>query len=120
MSMLPEAKSLRWLVNMFPLTTPAKEDSERLCNAIHLYAKAGADKLDDLEGQVKQMAQTIDYARAIQAEGVRLKAERDSMAAYLKSIGCDTCKHEHCDVDAEPCESCMEGENFPAWEWRGE
>ena len=63
--------------------------------------------------RIEQMAETIAYARTIQAE-------RDAMAAYLKSCGCDTCKHEHCDVDAEPCESCIEGENVPAWEWKGE
>ena len=128
-----------------------------------------------------KQAEALDYARTIQAEGVRLKvelemvkaeldaaladlnevrpctlcayrrttkmcrtcmgeawkwrgvkgnnvpgksatdtAELDSMAAYLKKLGCEACKHRYCDVYAEPCESCMEGENFPAWEWRGD
>ena len=85
------------------------------------------DYIDDAADRLEQQAETIDYARTIQAEGVwltaeleKVKQERDAMAAYLKSCGCDTCKHEHCDVDAEPCESCMKGKNFPAWEWKGE
>lgn len=51
----------------------------------------------------------------------KFKQERDSMAAYLKKAGgCNNCKHYHCDVDADPCESCMNGEDFPAWEWKGD
>ena len=85
------------------------------------------DYIDDAADRLEQMAESLDYARTIQDEGVRLtaelekvKAERDAMAAYLKKLGCEACKHRYCDVYAEPCESCMEGKNFPAWEWKGE
>ena len=45
---IPEVKSLRWLANNFPLTVPAKDDNDRLCNCIHMYASCGADKIIDL------------------------------------------------------------------------
>ena len=44
---IPEAKSLYWLVFNFPLTIPAKDDGDRLCNSIHAYAKAGAEKIEE-------------------------------------------------------------------------
>lgn len=115
---IKEADSLRRLAVEWPL----KEDNVIPPDEyLRMCCGSAANRLE-------QMAETIDYARTIQAEGVRLKAElekvqaeRDAMAAYLKKInGCGCCKHKHCDVDEEPCESCMEGRNFPAWEWRGD
>lgn len=48
MSEVAEAKSLRWLENMFPWTPHPKDENDKLSNAIHLYAKRGADKIDEL------------------------------------------------------------------------
>ena len=66
----PELKSLRWLANMFPLQIPAQDDNDRLCNAIHLYCTAGADKLEaqelriqELEVELQEAHETIDNAR---------------------------------------------------------
>lgn len=72
-----EAKSLRWLANMWPLVEDPKDEADKMSTCIHLYCTAAADRMD-------QMAETIDYARTINAENVRLKAElekirRDSM-----------------------------------------
>lgn len=54
------------------------------------------------------------------AENEKLKAERDSMVAFMKKIGaCTLCKHRECDAETqEPCYTCMEGQNYPNWEWR--
>ena len=53
----PEEKSLRWLTNMFPMTIPAKDDTDRMCNAIHIYSSNGADKIKDLAEQVRLLTQ---------------------------------------------------------------
>lgn len=53
----PEEKSLRWLANMFPMTVPAKDDTDRMCNAIHTYSSNGADKIHDLAEQVRLLTQ---------------------------------------------------------------
>lgn len=47
MSEIPEAKSLRWLAVQFPFTEDAKDDIDRMTNAIHVYCTAGADKIDE-------------------------------------------------------------------------
>ena len=115
---LREADSLRRLAVEWPLKEkygiPPDEYLRMCCG--------------DAANRLEQMAEAIAYARTIQAEGVRLKAElekvkdeRDALAAYLKKLGgCNNCKHTHCNSDEDPCASCMEGENFPAWEWKGE
>lgn len=104
---IPEVKSLRWLEYNFPLTIPAKEESDKLCNAIHLYAKAGADKLE-------QMAESLDYARTIDAENIQFKIELERMkkkeaamtAAIRKYVNadylCPLCKYN--DQCARECE----------------
>lgn len=45
---IPEAKSLRWLANMFPYTEGAMDDVDKMSNCIHLYATNGANKIDEL------------------------------------------------------------------------
>lgn len=103
-----EAKSLRELAVEWPLKDKpwmthdwTGEDWLRcVCNAA---AK-----------RMEQMAETIAYARQIQAE-------RDSMAAALKKeFGCGGCKHCDCEWDQEPCNSCRQDGNFPKWVWKGE
>ena len=125
-----EAKSLRWLANMWPLIEEPQDDADRMSTIIHLYCTAAADRID-------QMSEAIDYGRQIQAERdalkidklnltamveqlEKVKEERDAMAAALKSRGgCDTCKH--CDVEwnHEPCDSCRQDDKYPKWEWKG-
>ena len=55
MSNVPEAKSLRWLAIQFPYTKDPKDDTDRLSNAIHLYASAGADCIDRLQAEVDSL-----------------------------------------------------------------
>ena len=45
---IPEAKSLRWLANMFPYTEGAVEQVDKMSNCIHLYATNGANKIEEL------------------------------------------------------------------------
>lgn len=52
MSNVPEAKSLRWLAIQFPFIQDPKDDTDKLSNAIHLYATAGADCIDRLSAEV--------------------------------------------------------------------
>ena len=104
---LQEAKWLRQLADKWPVIEDPRNDVAAMSTEIHDTCISAANRLE-------QMAETIAYARTIQAE-------RDAMAAYLKNTGgCDNCKHHRCDVDADPCESCMNGEDFPAWEWKGD
>lgn len=49
MKEVPEAKSLRWLVNMFPLTKLPVDETDKMSNAIHIYCKNAADKLEALQ-----------------------------------------------------------------------
>ncbi|ASM69747.1 hypothetical protein [Blautia hansenii] len=47
--MSKEAKSLRWLANMFPLTNVPLDETDKISNAIHIYCTAGAEKIDQLQ-----------------------------------------------------------------------
>jgi hypothetical protein len=50
----------------------------------------------------------------------KIRAERDSMAAYLKRTSeCGLCKYCYCAEDEGPCESCYTEQNYPKWEWKG-
>lgn len=49
MKEIREAKSLRWLVNMFPLTEVPLDETDKMSNAIHIYCKNAADKLEALQ-----------------------------------------------------------------------
>ena len=46
---IPEASSLRWLANMFPLTKVPLDQTDKMTNAIHIYCTAGAKKLEELQ-----------------------------------------------------------------------
>lgn len=60
-----EAKSLRWLANMFPLTKVPLDETDKISNAIHVYCTAGAQKIE------------------------QLKKENEMLLEYLKSKGVD-------------------------------
>lgn len=45
---VPEAKSLRWLANMFPWAENPQDETDRMTNAIHIYAERGANKIEAL------------------------------------------------------------------------
>lgn len=61
MSEIPEAKSLRWLCNQFPVTIPAQDDVDRMMNAIHMYCEAGAKKIDELQKEVERLKIYEEY-----------------------------------------------------------
>lgn len=116
---IPEVKSLRWLANMWPLVEKPQDEADRMSTCIHLYCTAAADRM-------VQMSEAVDFARTINSENVRLKAElekvnaeRDAAVADLKAStnsSCVLCKwfdgNNHCTAE-EPC-----GPN-DNWEWRG-
>ena len=55
MSEIPEAKSLRWLCNQFPITIPSQDDGDKICNAIHVYCEAVAKKIEELQKEVERL-----------------------------------------------------------------
>ena len=58
-----EAKSLRWLALQFPFVENPENDGDRLCNAIHLYATAGAVKLEAQAKAIQQLQEELNYMR---------------------------------------------------------
>lgn len=48
------AKSLRWLSNMFPFMEHPEDEADRMSNAIHIYSKAGAEKIQELEQELER------------------------------------------------------------------
>lgn len=65
MSEILEAKSLRWLCNQFPITTPARDDGDRICNAIHVYCEAGAKKIEELQKEVDRLKVFEEYCENV-------------------------------------------------------
>ena len=63
MSEIPEAKSLRWLCNQFPVTIPAQDDGDRMMNAIHMYCEAGAKKIEELQKEVERLKIYEEYCK---------------------------------------------------------
>ena len=100
-----EENSLRELAAEWPVTNkPHLLTSD---DWLRCVCTAAADRIE-------QMAETIAYARQIQAE-------RDAMAAALKKAhGCDGCAHRNCDFDKDPCVSCLKEGNYSKWKWKGE
>lgn len=43
-----QMKALRWLANMFPYTHPAKSETDKMINCIHLYCEQGANAIEEL------------------------------------------------------------------------
>ena len=57
---IPEASSLRWLVNQFPITKKPKNDVDRISNAIHLYCEAGANKIEELHKELEELREIYE------------------------------------------------------------
>jgi hypothetical protein len=55
-------KSLRWLSYMFPETHPAKDDTDRISNNIHLYCKSAADAIEELSKRINGVTAERDAA----------------------------------------------------------
>ena len=52
-----EAKSLRWLANQFPFKKDPKDETDRLSNAIHIYATEGAEKIETQATTIKRLSE---------------------------------------------------------------
>lgn len=52
---IPEVKSLRWLANQFPWTDNPQDNVDKMSNAIHTYATAGADKIEALAKELEEL-----------------------------------------------------------------
>lgn len=58
--MCKEARSLRWLANMFPLTKVPLDETDKISNAIHVYCTAGAQKIEQLQ---KENEMLLEYLK---------------------------------------------------------
>lgn len=121
-----EADSLRQLAAEWPVTNkPSFITSD---DWLRCVCTGAADRIE-------QMAETIDYARTIQAEGVRLKAElekvtaeRDAAIASIRKIAecgttwmCPYCKNAK-RIYSGCCDCALGGVcrmPFTKFEWRG-
>lgn len=61
MKEVPEVKSLRWLVNMFPLTKLPLDETDKMSNAIHIYCKNAADKLEALQEENEMLLELCKH-----------------------------------------------------------
>ena len=52
---IKEAKSLRWLAIQFPYKEKPKNETDKLSNAIHTYATAGATKIEEQAAIIEQL-----------------------------------------------------------------
>ena len=59
MSEIPEAKSLLWLANNFPLIEKPEDDVDRMNNTIHIYCTAGADKIEKLAKALEDVKKEV-------------------------------------------------------------
>ncbi len=55
-----EAKSLRWLAFNFPYIENPEDEADKICNAIHLYTTAGAEKLEEQARTIEQLKAEIE------------------------------------------------------------
>ena len=60
MNKIGEVKSLRWLANMFPWTDDIEDETDKISNCIHLYASAGADKIESLAKENEELKKEIE------------------------------------------------------------
>lgn len=56
---IKEAKSLRWLANQFPYTKEPKNETDKLSNAIHIYATEGAEKIETQETLIDALNEVV-------------------------------------------------------------
>ena len=71
---IPEVSSLRWLANMFPFTENAKDDTDKMSNAIHVYCTAGANKIEELSYR-KYNVITLCGSTKFKDEFIRMQKE---------------------------------------------
>lgn len=52
-------RSLRWLSNMFPWTDQVESEEDWMSNAIHIYTKVGAERIEALEKELEKNRTTM-------------------------------------------------------------
>lgn len=63
------AKSLRWLANNFPYIDKPEDNTDRITNAIHVYATAGAEEIESLKKRIEELEaekSKYDYVNAVE------------------------------------------------------
>lgn len=99
----PEEKSLRWLANMFPMTVPAKDNTDRMCNAIHTYSSNGADKIHDLAERIRLLTQICQANNLLPKE----RKEREECIGSQEIIGTSEMSelenYEYCSYEGWEC-----------------
>lgn len=82
-------KSLRWLSYMFPETHPAKDDTDRISNNIHLYFKSAADAIEDLSKRETPMKITEIHVDEYFCPACG--AENNCDQGYVQDTYCPAC-----------------------------
>lgn len=78
---------------------------------------AAADKLSELEEELKNEMHRHDRLQDFEVEEAQLLAE--ARAKLKQLLGCGGCEHCNTEYDQEPCNSCRQDPNFPLWKWKG-
>lgn len=82
-----EAKSLMWLVNMFPFEVKPRDNVDKMFNAVHLYCKAGAEKIIQMDAELKKLKEEKAFIDHLTSEK-RMRVEVD-VAEMLPKEGID-------------------------------
>ena len=54
------SKSLKWLMFNFPMQDHPEDDSDRMCNCIHLYCEQAVFIIDQLTEENKRLAEIVE------------------------------------------------------------
>lgn len=54
-----QIKALRWLAYMFPYVHPAKSETDKMSNCIHLYCEQGANAIQELKITIAGLHEVI-------------------------------------------------------------
>ena len=95
---IPEAKSLNWLMYNFPFQLPPKDEADKMCNAIHLYAKAGAAKLEEQQARIEELENERQAFLQAQEDIAKMQEKIYAMTDAIRQHVpiddlCELCKH---------------------------
>ena len=77
-----QMKALRWLANMFPYTHPAKSETDKMSNCIHLYCEQGANAIEELSKRVPP----VPHGRLIDADALAAQCDDPYWCVWLSDI----------------------------------
>lgn len=106
---IPEAKSLRWLTFNFPFTPNPEDETDRISNAIHVYAQRGAAKIEAL-AYALAMAGVEQPPTRTRFERIKAAGTPEAMAVELNANTRRFCPKEYAKKPPNciiPCGECI-------------